>query len=181
MAGLLLVSTGAFAQFRTATLQAAGLTCSLCSRAVYKALTAVPFVKEVKADIQNSSYVISFKEGQQPDFDMLAKAVEQAGFSVAHLRVNMHFNGLPVENDTHVKIDGKTFHFLHISSQSLEGDMTITLLDKDFVSPKEYKKNAQYTTMKCYQTGLMESCCSNKPGTDKKTVTVTERVYHVTI
>jgi len=50
----------------------------------------------------------------------------------------------------------------------------LTLLDKNFELSKDYKKYTQYTTMKCFTTGVMESCCNSKS-------TGSERIYHVTI
>src|SRR6187397_1751416 len=75
------------AQFSKATLQASGLTCSMCSKAVKVALEKVPFVQEVKVNIKSQEYTIIFKESNNADFDALKKAVEDAGFSVASLKV----------------------------------------------------------------------------------------------
>jgi len=163
-----------FSQIKQIDLQAAGLTCSICSKAVYKALAAVSFVKDVKADIKTSSYLIHLKDETTWDFDALKKAVEGAGFSVAKLAANVTFVNATIENDTHLKYNGKTFHFMNVKPQTLNGDYTITLLDKNFVTAKEFKTNKKYTTMKCYETGIMETCCSkpNKQG---------ERIYHITL
>lgn len=172
---LLLVSVAAQAQFKKAMLQASGLTCSLCSKSIYKSLIAIPFVQDVQSDIKNSAYNISFKEGSNVDFDALKKAVTSAGFSVAVLQVNMNFDNIAIKNDTHIELDGKTFHFLNVQPQTLQGEKTVTIVDKNFVTNKEYKKYSKLTTMKCYETGTMESCCSKKNGVAGK------RIYHVTL
>ncbi len=172
---LLLIGMAAQAQFKKATLQASGLTCSLCSKSIYKSLIAIPFVQEVQSDIKNASYNITFKDGSNVDFDALKKAVTSAGFSVAMLQVNMNFDSTAIKNDTHIELAGKTFHFLNVQPQILQGEKTITIVDKNFVTNKEYKKYSKLTTMKCYETGIMESCCSKKNGT------VGKRIYHVTI
>jgi copper chaperone CopZ len=169
-------SFNSFSQVKQIELQAAGLTCSMCSKAVFKALIGVAFVKDVKADIKTSSYTIHLKDENLFDFDALKKAVEGAGFSVARLNANINFSNAKIENDTHVKFDGKTFHFMNVKSQSLNGEHTISLLDKNFVTAKEFKANNKFTTMKCYETGTMQSCCSNKT-----TGKIGERVYHVTL
>ena len=67
------------AQFSKATLQASGLTCAMCSKAVKVALENVPFVQEVKVNIKSQEYIITFKENNNADFDALKKAVEDAG------------------------------------------------------------------------------------------------------
>src|SRR5215510_9623680 len=84
------------AQFTKATLQASGLTCSMCSKAVKVALEKVPFVQEVKVNIKTQEYTIAFKENSKADFDELKKAVEDAGFSVASLKVTGNFSNLNV-------------------------------------------------------------------------------------
>jgi len=164
-----------FSQVQQVNLTASGLTCSMCSKAIYKALTALSFVKQVQPDIERSSYAITFKENAQPDFDAIANAVTGAGFSVAKLQATINFSGEQVQNDTHLKVNNETFHFLHVSERKLNGATTVTLVDKNFVTAKEFKKYSQYTTMKCYPTGVMESCCTKKDGK------AGERIYHVTI
>jgi len=171
----LFIALQSSAQIKDATLQASGLTCSMCSKAIYKSLVAIPFVQDVTSDIKNSSYNIVFKEGSNVDFDDLKKAVTGAGFSVAMLKVDINFNNEAIKNDTHVKLDGKTFHFINVQSQTLDGSKSITLIDRNFVTAKEYKKFSKFTTMKCYETGMMENCCSKKNGSGG------ERIYHVTI
>src|SRR5215510_4580050 len=84
------------AQFSKASLQASGLTCSMCSKAVKVALEKVSFVQEVKVNIKNQEYAIAFKENSKADFDELKKAVEDAGFSVASLKVTGNFSNLNV-------------------------------------------------------------------------------------
>ncbi len=79
------------AQFTKATLQATGLTCAMCSKAINKALMEVPFVESVKSDIKNSSFNMVFKPGQEVMVDALKKAVEDAGFSVGNLNITVNF------------------------------------------------------------------------------------------
>ena len=125
----------------------------MCSKAIYKALLKVPFVQNVSTDIEASRYDITFKAGAPVNLDALKKAVEGAGFSVAGLQVTAHFDGLAVGNDSHVTYDGNTYHFLHIADQTLSGDKTFTVVDKDFMPAKEHSKYAAYTSMKCFETG----------------------------
>lgn len=171
----MLVALSTNAQFKQANLQASGLTCSMCSKAIFKALSAVPFIEKVDSDIKNSAYLITFKSNMPVDFDALKAAVTNAGFSVAHLTITANFNNVKVQNDAHVLLQGKTLHFLNVPSQTLNGSKTFTIVDKNFAATKDYKKYAQFTTMKCYQTGVMESCCEKKDGASGT------RVYHVTI
>lgn len=174
---LVVVLTGitSRAQFKQASLQAAGLTCAMCTKAINKALEQVAFVQDVKVDIKTSTFQVNFKEGIPVDFDAVKKAVEDAGFSVAKLTVTGQFDNVAVQNDAHVTIDGKTFHFLKIGKQTLQGEQAITLVDKDFLSAKEYKKYSAATAMACVKTGRAQHCCT------KDGVAADSRIYHVTI
>ncbi len=163
------------AQFTQATLQATGLTCAMCSNAINKALQKVSFVESVKADIKNSSFNIVFKTGAHADIDALKEAVEDAGFSIGSLKLLGSFSEVKIEKDQHIKIGNENFHFLNADGQVLTGEQTITVVDKNFVTEKQYKKNSAATKMSCMQTGKAVSC-SVKDG-----IATGERVYHVTI
>lgn len=63
-------------------LQASGLTCSMCSNSINKALKTLDFIDKVDADIKNYTFEISFKANSIVDFDKIKKKVEDAGFSV---------------------------------------------------------------------------------------------------
>jgi copper chaperone CopZ len=162
------------AQISKVSIQASGLTCSMCSNAINKALKSVNYVDHVIANIKNSSFEIYLKPNAKVDFDQLKKKVEDAGFFVAKMDVSILLNDVEVANDTHVEIENNMFHFMNVMQQKINGEKTIQIIDKGFLTEKVYKKNAKYTNMNCYKTGYMESCCKkNKPaGT---------RIYHVTI
>jgi copper chaperone CopZ len=153
------------AQFTRAELQATGLTCAMCSNAINKSLKALPFIQSVKSDIKNSAFNIVFREKADVDIDVIRKAVEDAGFAIGSLKLTGSFDGVKVENDQHVKIGDKTYHFLNVSEQVLQGEKTITIVDKDFLTSKQYKKISSATKMKCVETGKADG----------------SRVYHVTI
>ena len=172
---LAIVGYTANAQFKTATLQASGLTCAMCSKAINNSLEELPFVESVKADIKNSAFNIVFGAGSSVDFDQLRKAVEDAGFSVANLKVGGNFQDLAIKNDDHVEIGGKMFHFLNVNSQTLSGAKQIRIVDKDFVTSKEFKKYTASTEMHCVKTGKSAGCCK------KEGIAVNTRIYHVTI
>jgi copper chaperone CopZ len=174
--GLLMVwGITANAQFSKASLQASGLTCSMCSKAVKNALEKVSFVEKVQVDIKNQQYNLSFRQGQNVDFDALGKAVEDAGFSVASLKVTAAVNSVQLQKDEHVKIGAYNFHFLNSNGQQLNGDVTFSLVDKSFVPAKEFKKYASLTKMPCVQTGRMAKCCSKEAASEES------RIYHAVI
>ena len=175
---VLLLMLAAFvprAQFTNASLQASGLTCSMCNNAIYKALKALPFVGSVESDIKHSSFGIIFKENAPVDIDAMKNAVENAGFSVASFTLTGSFDHVSIGNDKHVVIDGRHFHFLKVNDQVLNGPQTITVVDKDFLTARDFKKFSAATKMTCIQTGKAGPSC------EKEGLSGNTRIYHVTI
>lgn len=163
------------AQVTGASLQASGLTCAMCAKSVYKNLESLPFMDSINTNLETSTFELSFKEGMEMDADQIRKKVEDAGFSVASLRINVSFTGQQVKNDQHITVDGKVYHFLNIKDQVLSGDKSLLLVDKTFLSAKDFKKYASSTKMACFKTGVAGTCCT-KEGISENT-----RIYHVTI
>jgi copper chaperone CopZ len=73
------------ADIKKVTLVASGLTCSMCSKAIFKALSKLDFVEEVKVDIEKSMYILAFKTGKKVEIDQIKSAVTDAGFGVKSL------------------------------------------------------------------------------------------------
>ena len=163
------------AQFSAATLQASGLTCAMCTKAINKSLEQLSFVESVKPDIQNSAFNIVFKKDQAVDIDRIRKSVEDAGFSVAKLKLQANFSNMAVNNDSHITLDNKVYHFVSVNKQVLNGNREITMVEKNFLTAKEYKKFSSATKMPCLQSGKAADCCV-KDGIAEGT-----RIYHVTI
>lgn len=175
IATALLCGVSANAQFTKASLQASGLTCSMCSRAVKSELEKVPFVSSVDVDLKTQEYQLSFKKGQPVNFDALSKAVEDAGFSVSGLKVTADVSGVALQKDAHVKIGSQYFHFLNAPNSALKGSTAFTLVDKRFAAPKVAKKWSAASKMECVQTGKAAKCCTAEG------VAGGARVYHVVI
>ena len=172
---LVFLGYGVNAQFTKASLQASGLTCSMCSKAVKTALEKVTFVDKVQVDIKNQQYNITFKEKNTVDFDALSKAVEDAGFSVASLKVTADVKDINVQKDEHIQIGSHYFHFLNAKGQQLNGSTTFALVDKQFVPAKDFKKWSTASKMQCVQTGRAASCCT------KDNIAEQTRIYHAII
>lgn len=173
MAALLVAASfSSFAQIKSASLKATGLTCSMCSKSIFKSLQKISFIQDIKVDIEGSGYDLTFKPGQTVVIDDIKKAVENAGFGVGSLKITAAFPKTEIANDAHLTLGGTNLHFLNIKPQTIAGEKTITIVDKNFLSAKENKKYSQYTKMACFQTGMMAACCSNGPS---------GRIYHVTL
>ena len=171
----IIASMSSNAQFSSASITAAGLTCAMCTKAIYKALQKVPGVDKVNANIKTSSFDVAFKNGVAVDPDLLRAAVQGAGFSVSKFQLTGNFNHLNVSPDAHVSIDKRTFHFVNVKNGSLNGERTVTVVDKDFLSHNDFRKYASATTYACIQTGKAAACC------EKFGMHVNERIYHVTL
>lgn len=163
------------AQINSVSLQAGGLTCSMCSKAVKNALEGVSFVSNVQVDIKNQQYNLSFKEGAAVDLDALNKAVKDAGFSVASMKATATVHQLSLQKDEHLTLGGQRFHFLNAAGQALDGNLSFSIVDKGFVPASAFKKYAALTKMTCVQTGRMAKCCTSEEGT------AGARIYHVII
>jgi len=148
------------AQFTKATLQATGLTCAMCSNAINKALQKISFIQSVRSDIKNSAFNIVFKENAEVDIDVIKRAVEDAGFSVGSFKLTGNFNEVKIAADKQVKIGNETFHFLNATNQTLNGEKTLLVVDKGFLTAKEFKK---------YSAAI------------KDVQPASTRIYHVTI
>ena len=123
------------------TIQASGLTCSMCSNSINKALKTVDFVAKVVPNIQTSSFEITFKQGSTVDFDRLKKKVEDAGFFVSKFIAVVDFKNIQVKANQPIAVGEKTFQFVNIKDGELNGEKPVRILNKGFVSTKEYRKN----------------------------------------
>jgi copper chaperone CopZ len=170
-----LLTVQARAQLSKATLQATGLTCAMCSNAINKALQKVSFVESVRSDIKNSAFNLVFKQGETVDIDALKMAVEDAGFSIGSLKLTGTFKDVKIEKDEHVKLGHINLHFLNGDSRVLNGEQVITVVDKNYVTSKQFKKLSSSSKMICVLDGKAASCCM------KEGMAEGERVYHVTI
>lgn len=163
------------AQFSKASLQATGLTCAMCSNAINKALQELPFVESVKADIKNSAFSIAFKQGKPVNLDAIRDAVEEAGFFVGGLQVTGTFSELGIRAETFTRIGDAWFLFLKTGNRVLNGEQTLRVLDKSFLTAKEFKKISASVSVPSLQTG---KAAAGRSGEGPKEG---ERVFHVTI
>jgi len=127
-------------------LHASGLTCSMCSNSINKSLKTIDFVDKVDANIQSSTFEISFRPGSNVDFETLKKKVEDAGFFVSRFVATIRFDNVPVKSSAPVNVGDKTFYFVNAGGSVLNGERSVRILNKGFVSSKEYKKNPVNST-----------------------------------
>ncbi|MEN9963241.1 MAG: hypothetical protein RL582_336 [Bacteroidota bacterium] len=170
----LIITTSTLAQVNKVTIQASGLTCSMCSNAINKTLTTLAFVSQIKSNIKESEFELSIKPNAKVDFALIKKKVEDAGFFVARMEAQFVFQEASIAQDTHLEIQGSQFHFLNVKPQTLNGETKIRFLDKGYVTAKEFKKNATLTKLNCFKTGKSDVCCEGKHNLGMP-------LYHVTL
>ena len=169
---LMLLTLDTFANFTEAKVKVTGITCSMCSNSVNKALTSLKFAEKVDVDLEKAIFTITFKAGETVIIDDIKSKIEGAGFSVGELIASFKFSNLEVTNDFHYAYENNTYHFVNIKNQKLNDIVYVRFVDKGLTSQKEYKKYVGLTSYKCIKTGKPENCCQNASA---------KRIYHITI
>lgn len=169
----LLAGMTAYSQIKNLQLQAAGLTCSMCSNAIEKALRSLPQVADIQTNLDQNLFIISLREGQTVSFDDVKNKVEEAGFSVGKLTAEVQFPAMAARQDAHVRVAGMLLHILKSSRPTAEGWHTVQVLDRSFVPQKQFKKLQQQHKTDCLKTGKAADCCTGAQAG--------ERVYHISI
>jgi len=128
------------AQIVKAELVATGLTCSMCSNAINKQFKNMPEVVRVETDLNTNTFTVYLKDGNTLTPESLKDKVEKAGFFIGSLILTMPFNNVKAADN--VKIDAKNTSYIFIDTkpQTLTGETKVKVLDKGFVTQKEYKK-----------------------------------------
>jgi len=147
LAAAILIYMAAEAQVMKVDLQASGLTCSMCSKSINKALKTLDFIDKIVTDIKRYNFQLTFKPGSHVDFDLIKRKVEGAGFFVSGFVATILFDNVPIKANEPVLIDNHKLFFVNQSGQSLSGATQVRILDKGFVSSKEYKANSFSTTL----------------------------------
>lgn len=128
------------AQYVKVELQAAGLTCSMCSKSIHKQLKTLSFIDSIGVNLDKATFIIFLKTNQLIDFKAIKLKVEDAGFSVASLNVFYNFKNYNVEANSAFSYNQSTFNFITTKLQILNGIVPFKIIDKGFISAKEFKK-----------------------------------------
>jgi len=127
-------------QIIRAEVTAIGLTCSMCSKATYKQLASIPEVENVEPDLNNTAFILFFKNGSAVNINDIKGKVEEAGFAIGELLVVFNFKNQQAENNRTFTVDKTLFTFMDTKSGNLAGEVKVKVLDKGYVVEKEYKK-----------------------------------------
>lgn len=132
-------SVKSYAQISKAEIMATGLTCSMCSNAINKQLKAMTEVDSISTDLNTNTFTVYFKKDVMLQPKVLKKAVEKAGFFVGSMVLTMKVDTQKIENNT-LKIADGTFVFIDSKNPVSSIEAAYQVVDKGFVTQKEYKK-----------------------------------------
>lgn len=126
---VLLAGIKANAQISKAEIIATGLTCSMCSNAINKQLKSLPEVVNVETDLNTNTFSVTLKEGNTLSPKVFKDKVEKAGFFIGSLIVT-------TKSET-IKQGG---YVVVNNASSTNPEVQIQVLDKGYVTEKEFKK-----------------------------------------
>lgn len=137
---LLLTGAKSYSQITKAEIMATGLTCSMCSNAINKQLKSFTEVDSIGTDLNTNTFTVYFKKDNSLEPKVLKKAVEKAGFFVGSMVLTAKFHTPTIEDNTTLKMDDATYTFIDIKNPVAHQEAKYRVLDKGFVTQKEYKK-----------------------------------------
>lgn len=154
IASALCLSHLANSQIYKAELVANGLTCSMCSNATLKQLETIAFLDSINIDIEYTKFILYFKPATPYDLNTIRAKVEDAGFAVGSLILFMKLDNLSIDNDFQYTQGNISYHFIDGKKQILNDINKLKIIDKGFISEKEFKKYVKYTEKyPCYEAG----------------------------
>ncbi len=120
------------AQISQIEIRATGLTCSMCSNAIQKQLKTLAEVDSIETDLNTNTFSIKLKQGNTLTPKIFKEKVEKAGFFVGQMIVSA---------DT--EIINKANYILINEKPESKKFFKFQVLDKGFITAKEYKKTAK--------------------------------------
>jgi copper chaperone CopZ len=119
------------AQIKSAEVLASGLTCSMCSKAIFKALSQLDFVDTVKVNIQTSVYQLSFKKDSAVKIEGIRDAVYDAGFAIAKLSITADWKEKTAVKDLVFNDLGYQFKWQTKVNKALSSHQKVVIVNKD--------------------------------------------------
>ncbi len=126
-----------------------GLTCSACTRSVELSIRKLNFVKDVNMNLENTEGKIVFYDSLDADIEKVAKAVENAGFSVRYLKAIFDFSNVTIQ-EGYCFNDGKNqFEFIKTEQRELHGNTELTFIGSDYQPKSEFNKFKPLPKLTC--------------------------------
>jgi len=126
---IILVSTNTYAQISKAEIRATGLTCSMCSNAINKQLKSLPEVVNVETDLNTNTFTVTLAKGNTLSPKVFKDKVEKAGFFIGSLVLT-----------TKAETIKQGAYILVNKASTDNAEVQIQILDKGYVTEKEFKK-----------------------------------------
>jgi copper chaperone CopZ len=133
-------------QITKVEIMATGLTCSMCSNAINKQLKTIVEVEKVDIDLNKNLFVVTLKTDNKLTPKTFKDKVEKAGFFIGSMVLSVNFANQNIEDNKQID----NYIFIDTKAQTLNGLAKVKVLDKGYVTAKEYKKLAK--TFGKYQT-----------------------------
>jgi len=127
------LSSSATAQVQSVELVASGLTCSMCSKAIFKSLSALDFVSNVKVDIEKSSYILAFKSPNEVKIEQIRDAVYDAGFAIETMQLTANFPSAKAVTNETVSLNGYQFKWKLLGSKNISSPQEVTIVNKEIL------------------------------------------------
>ncbi|MEM7372711.1 MAG: heavy-metal-associated domain-containing protein [Bacteroidota bacterium] len=132
--------SGGFAQLQSVEVGIDGLTCSLCARGVEKSIQKLSFIEEVKMDLAGTKMNVRFLDREKVDVHLIAKSVEDAGFSVRYLTATLLGKELLPLASKGFLYENDLYHMIGPDQLLPPGSFSVRFIGKAYQSKKEFKK-----------------------------------------
>lgn len=134
---MLLTYCVAFSQVDTVRIRVIGLTCSSCSKSVEEKLIKINFVKSVQMNLNRNEAAIVVDFSKKVNWNVLAKAVYDAGFSVGAFLVPSCKQAMYKMNDATCT---DNYFFVGDTAMTEFDKPYYTLVGKNFMDKKSYRE-----------------------------------------
>jgi copper chaperone CopZ len=126
---LLISATISNAQISKIELRATGLTCSMCSNAIFKQLESISDVDSVETDLNTNTFIVFLKKDNRLNPKTFKEKVEKSGFFIGVFI----FTATPeiLDSSIYILLDDKPKKQIEVKFQ---------VLDQGYVTEKEFKK-----------------------------------------
>ena len=134
---LLSISNFSFADIKWVDVGVNGLTCSICTRSVEMSIRRLDFVDTVVMSLETAEGRIYFESNAPVNFEQLAKAVVNAGFSVRFIKVQFDFHDIDIGTDGLFTYQGQLFKWIDFKIKPNKTQVALKLIDDGFLPKKE--------------------------------------------
>lgn len=117
-----------------------GLTCSQCSWSVEMQLRKLPFVKEVRMDLEQTEGTLFFKDKKSVDIQAIAQAVKDAGFSVRFLQAAINKEQISISPEGCFKLNGDVYTILPPLNLTTDKWLSLQFIGKEYLPKSELKQ-----------------------------------------